>query len=320
MRLIAIATADWHINNWRQHSSNYRRLSIGLQLITDFGKLAARKKVPILFAGDLFHNGKRLDNRVLESFINTFDKDFPKDVDFIAISGNHDMEEHNTLSNTSPSYIKALSKVLDSFICLDNTYKNIHKGVRLYGIPYYTKNKGFHEVFKGFELDPKYKNILMIHRNLAGAKTPAGFIVNTHEDPGTLKELSDKFDLVISGDIHRPDELYERVYMLGAPQHQNIGDAGCEMGYWEIYEDLSMKFISLSYPQFIYIDEGQAKPDNHNFYIERPVEELDESDKPIVNFNAKQSRAILATNYCKTINETDTARITLLTKLLIESE
>jgi DNA repair exonuclease SbcCD nuclease subunit len=317
-KLIAIATADWHLNNWRQFSTNGRRLLLAFKLITKFSSLARKHKVPILFAGDLFHNESSISNQILDGFIARFKKAFEEEgLDFVGISGNHDMSSYNTPDHISPSYVKSLARTFTSLICVDNS-NAVLGDLNVMGIPYYTKNQGFMEALekaKQSKIKGK-KNILLIHRDLPKALTPMGYSVEEHDDLPDISIITKAFDLIICGHIHKPMKLAPNLIMAGSPHQQNKGDAGTEMGYWEIYDDLSLKFVDLKYPEFIYIDEGQPEPDDYHFYIPRPIEEKEDLSEAQVSFISNGDRTVLASKYCEAIGEKDEAKIKLLTSLL----
>ncbi len=43
---------------------------------------------------------------------------------------------------------------------------------------------------------------------------------------------------------------------------------GCELGYWKIYEDLSLKFVPLkNFPKFIDVEREEDINDDGNYYM-----------------------------------------------------
>ncbi len=320
-KIIALATADWHINDWKE-SYTYKgdRLSDSIQPMKYLGEIAASLQVPILFSGDLFHKPKSISNEVFEKFIKGYTNMIYQHTDFVAISGNHDQSKKNTYKHTSPSYINSISYVFKNFTCLDNGYKEFKECI-VGGIPYYTNNLGFNKTRKKLELSilnsTKLK-ILLIHRDLPGAKNPQGFEVNESEDMKAtdLKRVFRKWDLVLCGHIHKPQKIAKNIYMLGSPGHQNAGDRGIDMGYWEVYNDKSVVFKKLALPEYKYYDPKKPLPDNFHIYM--PQEEKVLGDiLSKSKFTNKMNKVKIAKNYLKAKGIKNTSKKKALIKALI---
>lgn len=302
-KLVAVAASDFHINDWKEaYSYKGSRLSDSLQVLKYLGDEAISKGVPILFAGDLFHKPKAISNTVLSKFITSFKDNIRQETSFIAIAGNHDQCEKHTNKNTSPDYITSLSKVFENLMCINNLYWEC-KDFIVAGIPYHTNNLGFRGAKQRLEaatLNSKKPKILLIHRDLPGAKNPQGFEVNESEDmtsANIAKEFK-KWDLVLCGHIHKPQVIRKNIIMLGSPSHQNAGDMGIDMGYWEIYDDMSAIFKKLILPEYKYYKPGEQLPDDFHIYIpleEEPIVQITTEGK----FTNKMDKVKLAKNYLK---------------------
>lgn len=317
-KVIALASADWHINNWQEVHSLQDGLSRSLQPMVEIGNRAAKLNIPILFAGDLFHKPKGLDNIVLEQFIDKFRKHIF--TPFVSIAGNHDQSEKNTNKHISPNYINSFSKILPNMDYIGGTsmygYYNPDTYM-VYGIDYYKHNIGFKNRLKDLSNLPKTNglNILLIHTDLPGAVNGYNHIIDSAEGiDGDLDKYFKAFDLVLCGHIHKPQRLSKNVYMLGSPGHQNKGDMGIGMGYWEVYSDASMKFVHLDMPEYKYY-EGKEKPDNRHIWIPKP-KKIKTAEKSIGNFDNKSNKVALAKNYLNEKKIKDkTKRIALIKAL-----
>jgi len=301
MSIIALGLADLHINDWpKPEGYNGDRLLHSCRPLDVVGQRAKALGVPILFSGDLIHKPKAIDNRVLESFIDYY-RTYIEDlgVDFIAISGNHDQSQKNTFQHKSPSYIKSFSKVFKTLKCVDcETWTN--KNIVVCGIPYYTHNKGFNRALKRHRQtikgDSRFK-ILLIHTDLPGATNTAGFeIKESRKIMPNLHEHFREFDLVLAGHIHKPQQLARTVIMMGSPGHQNSGDMGMKMGYWEIHNDGVPILVPLDLPQYKYCNPKLTPPDTYHIYIPHPkkVKEIAEG-----NFSNSLKKTSIAKNYLK---------------------
>ena len=147
--------------------------------------------------------------------------------------------------------------------------------IKVHGIPYIDDNAGIneyltqlidnHHIGKG----SKYKHILMLHTTYPGAKDTDGREVEATN--AINPNLLNKFDLILCGHIHKPQKLSKKVYMVGAPLQQRRTDSKCELGYWLLYEDLSMEFKPLkSYPKFIDVEDAEDIKEDGNYYTVVP--------------------------------------------------
>lgn len=322
--IIALACADLHINNWKDAHTEKDGLLRSLAPLVEIGKRATELNVPILSAGDLFHKPKSLDNDVMGTFIDYFKTYIKKP--FIAISGNHDQSQKNTLKHKSPSYVMTFSKVLDNLNCIDEIgmiipmYNEGFQQIHIKGIPYLKHNMGFKKRLKKIktQISKSSFNILIIHTDLPGAKDSHGYEINSAEDiEGDLDKYFKEFNLVLCGHIHRPQRLGKNVYMLGAPSHQNKGDMGIDMGYWEVYSDASMKFIKLNLPEYKYY-KGKNPPDDKHIYIPKP-KSIKLIPGTIGSFDTKQSKVNIAKVYLKETRVKSKAKKKALIKALRKS-
>lgn len=152
----------------------------------------------------------------------------------------------------------------------------------------------------------------MIHTDLHGAIDADGRRVGSVTNiPKNMDEYFGDFDLVICGHIHKPQVISSKILMVGATNQQRVSDMGCEMGYWELYDDLSYEFKPLKTPQFKEYLEGEGHEDTGDFWVEIPKEEKEEI-KNKQGFSKGKSREQLAENYLNVKNiKTPSKRLAL---------
>lgn len=272
--IVAIAISDIHLHKWKIFNEGMRRTMATL----DFLKYIDDKypDTPILFGGDLFHGevGPILLTTVIDNWPFSNGR-------ILGISGNHDQEEKNSPEQPTISMVTLFEK-LELLTCLDFRPAVIGKNLTVWGIPYLTYNKGFVDTIENFKvrLKPSHKNILMIHTDLHGALDTDGREVGSVENlPKDLDKLFDPFDLVLSGHIHKPQEIAKNILMIGAPHEQRKSDMESVLGYWEIYEDLTYKFKPYrKAPRFRYYDEDEVPGNDYDFWIKVKKEVLEETD------------------------------------------
>lgn len=317
MRIIAIALSDLHLHNWKAYSVDNHRLYLLERIFKKISNKAQKYKVPIFIPGDLFHNAKSLDNLLLHFFVSTFDTYITKPgLEVIAISGNHDMSEQNTITHSSPSYINTFSLLLPNLINLDGRILE-RKHFTISGIPYLNKNKGFTELLK--KVTPAKTNklrILMIHTDLPGAKSREFHISNTTDFGKDLDGFFKDFDLVLCGHIHLRQALTKKVLMLGTPYQQTWVESNFETGYYEIYENGSYKFKALDFmPKFkVYKDKSEIN--DFDFWAEQKKEEIQSEYETSNDFSPTTSRISLAKKYLRVTNIKDKEKRKALINIL----
>ena len=181
-----------------------------------------------------------------KSFFKQYFED--KAIHFIGISGNHDQSRKNYIDAKSPSYLDKFGLIFNQFTQVDLCSTSLDINTDIWGIPYLHHNIGLIETIKGFKKQfTKSKNILLIHTDLYGAKDTDNRIVGSVDNiPENMKKAFKGFDLVLSGHIHKPQKIDKNIFMLGALQQHSRKDKNCEMGYWEIYDDMSVLFKPLT--------------------------------------------------------------------------
>jgi DNA repair exonuclease SbcCD nuclease subunit len=264
-----IAFSDIHFHVWGNFNTHNRRVIAQMEIVERVFQIAHSRKCPILFLGDMFHDPDSLSNDLLSMvqpwFIELFNK---YSVHFFAISGNHDMKETNSFKRRSPSYINTLSNSIRNFQNLD-FHSITHEGMTYHGVPYITHNEGIMDYIESIELNPDTPNILLLHTDFRGQKDTNGMEVGkgTNINEKGLK----KFDVVLSGHIHKPGKLRDNIYSVGSPCQLRVSDMGGEFGYWICRDNLKMDFKSFDkVPEFKYYSEGD-KTDDFNFWVKKPI-------------------------------------------------
>lgn len=300
-KVIALVYSDLHIECWKNFNEGNRRLKNSLDVIKTVNLEAKKLKVPKLFTGDLFHKEKGLSNELLMLSLPKVFKYFNSGEITYAITGNHDQSQENTPDRQSPSYIQTLSKICKSLECIDNNSIEL-KNMVLHGVPYFTHDIGLIETINNFKIIKGKSNILMLHTTMPGARDTDGRVMESHFSTEKFYEAISKFNLVLSGHIHKPEEFKIKgttVVQVGAPQQQRFTDRDCEMGYWKIYDNMTVEFIPLNYPKFIAISDLSKKPNDGNFYVLEKQEKTKIVDNNIKRSFKSTNRVVLAKNYCK---------------------
>ena len=319
--------SDIHIHNFKQHSEGTERLEHTLRCLKLIFAYADKQGITtILFGGDMFEMQKALPtiviNRTLETFRELFDN-YPA-VQLSSISGNHDHDAMNLISKEANSSQKFLAESFPTnYILLDNantlinvrsTYEDKVRGVvNIIGIPYYEYGEDFkvklEEASK--KIVPNVPNILMQHQTPKGVKNSKYYKVDIDENASVY----DKFDLTVNGHIHLEQRLAKNFLNIGAPMHQDFGDAGTNKGFWIIdTKDLQgeHKFVNLNskFPTFVKreADADPSEEEKESDYVQilpKIVGDNGESAEGIENFRADLAEEELIRNYLEEISKDD---------------
>ena len=311
-KIIAIASGDWHIHKFKAFNQNDSRLHYCLMAMKKIANVCSANKVPLLFTGDLVHSPKDIENETNTSIMSTFRNYFQnRHTAMYGISGNHDLSEKNNLEHRSPTHLDILSqfsyfhKMDYSDVLIGDGFQN-RKKIMLWGIPYMNNDQDLRMQIKSFRKELKrvdeFFNILMVHSDIPGAKTPEGFELNETEHLGDWDRLTRGWDLILAGHIHRPQKIGKKTYMLGPPLQHTFGEEGIKCGYWEIYDDRTIKFrLIKGFPKFRTLEKGQV-PDNKLDYFRDPNDALVDEQEEKQEFALNNSRKSLATAYCDVKN------------------
>lgn len=303
--VVFIAFSDAHINLWAKFNENNGRTLNTIKVLSVIAAQCEKYKCPALFCGDLFHKPESIDQDLAVFVREEFERLAEYNWNLIYINGNHDLKGVNRIDNMRMGWPYVFHQRF--MMCIDGgRYKHSSYGdYHVYGIPYIDNNIGISNYIKKLKLSKDVKNILLLHTDYPGAKDTDGREVGSVENLNV--NLLNKFDLVLCGHIHKPQRLSKKVYMVGAPNQQRRTDKDCKLGYWEIYSDLSMKFIPLNqFPKFIDVESEDEIKEDGNYYTVLP-----KKTSNLVNTNHKitkqLSKKTLAKKYLreKGIKESD---------------
>lgn len=287
-----IVFTDLHAHNYKAFDENGSRLRNSVGVIDRVADYAIQNDIKyILFAGDLFHQQKKLPTEVVNAVSNTFSE---YDVDFVnwyAISGNHDYSNKNLLDKQGTSALQYLSDVIGNFELLD--YKMVYlDGINVHGVPYFNYKEDFVSFVNSIKLGSIGLNILMCHQTPKMIDFPIAYDFEVN-DP-----MFDKFDLILNGHIHTRRFLSEKFYQIGVPLAQHFDDGNEENGFTVFDTDdlYNPEFVSLDFPIF---SRGDKKEDGNYYKKKAAIEQVQ-----IINsteFLTTVSEKELIKNYCSEI-------------------
>lgn len=319
--LVAYVISDLHINDWAKFNESDTRTHNQMGILVSLLSKSYNERVPILFCGDLFHKPDMIRPELLNLIIHDSLVTYPRYMGYpimYAISGNHEINHISKIGEHPVSWTRLFTRMFPWLVCLDYCQILIKDNIMIHGVPYVDHNIGLSKYLKEMKLNPKQKHILMLHTDYPGAKDTDGREVGSVENLNL--NVLDRFDLVLCGHIHKPQKLSKKVYMIGAPIQQRRTDRDCDMGYWKLYDDLSMTFVKLKgYPRFIDVESQDEIKDDGNYYTvipkiaSTPVETKHKITKQLTN-------KTLAKRYMKVKGIKDKNKEQLLIKVLKEAD
>lgn len=298
-----IAFADLHVHTYREFDDKGSRLEDTLRVLDIVFAYADKQEAKaILFAGDLVEATKSIPTQAINGLMARFKKLFTKypNIPFIAVSGNHDYATQKLLNQPIVTCLTAFAEVFPNFKLIDDTYIDI-EGCRIHGVPYYRYPDDYYSQCLSMSLSNEAKNLLLTHATVTGYDFIAGCVDPKHQ---SLR----RFDLCLSGDIHKHSWLSENFLMLGNPLQKDRSDAGQKKGIWRVELEngvFNPVFINLNskFPEFITVKEADV--DNHKgskdfITVEPTITTSPESLEEVVaiqKFSTVNTSAQLVTSY-----------------------
>ncbi len=312
----AILFSDIHLYDWSKYNKAGKRLRGQMGVLEFLFQQAFKYKVPLFFGGDLLHSPIGVSNSllsvVLPHILELFNR-YP--IDFYGISGNHDIEGINTKDRRSASYINTLANSIPRFHNLD--FESVEfEDFKVFGVPYLTHNIGFEEAIKNIEVDTTKFNILLNHGDYKGQKDTNGIIIGKGENVNE-KDL-EKFDLVMSGHIHKGGHLRNNLYSIGAPMQHRLSDKGGTFGYWSLKNRFLLDFKPITNtPEFRMFDSEGDKDNDFDFWVKTPKADSEINDmlEDEIDF---QDPPTIGTQYLEAMGVKSRGKRLLLNEILTE--
>lgn len=322
-KTIAIVFSDLHLGEYAKFNQNNQRTLNHFRVLFKVKKLCKKYNCPAIFAGDLFHKPEMMTNHFFKETIIQFNKLDKKDWDLYCLSGNHDMQLVNSMTNQSPSWVQSFCSIYKFMKPLDFKTYDLGK-FTLSGVPYLDNNIGLNLAIneRVKEVEGKKPHILVLHSDFPGAKDTDGTEVGEVENLNI--NLLKPFKLVLMGHIHKPQKLGKKVYMVGAPLQQRRTDKNCEgLGYWKIKDDFTIRFVNWmdTFPKFIDVPtEEEVKEDGNYYTIVAQKSNATEENNYNHGVSINISKTKMVKKYLKAIGVKDKKKKETLTSIIKEAD
>lgn len=283
--------SDLHIHNYKRFDVNGSRLLNCLSALSSIFWYCHNTGIRhIVFGGDLFDQKKALPTEVINATAKAFSLLFSQhpDIEFYAISGNHDHATKNLYDNPCEHSLTWLSYMFpNNFTVIDNGAYRLPE-VTIYGIPYYQTKEDFDKA-----LQRAKGQLLFIHQTPYGIKNK---FIHTDVDPSDFMH----FKHVFCGHIHQHEKLLDNFTVIGSPLHRDFGDVGEDNGFL-VYDTQTNTFVRelLGLPKF---EKVQTITEESQNYQQEIVQEI-EQHTDLEQYDNSKSHSELVTNYWKDNSE-----------------
>lgn len=315
-RVIGIAFSDLHIGEYAKFNQGNKRTLNHIRVLFLIKDLCIKYKCPAFFCGDFLHKPEYITSSLDSCIIENFRKLDKGKFKIYGISGNHDMNDTNTIEKPSVSHWGNLCNRYDFLQNLDFSSKDFGDFI-VHGIPYIDHNKGLDTYIKDLVNKYQGKNlILLLHTDYPGARDTDNTEVGTVENLNI--NILSKVKLTLIGHIHKPQRLGRKVYMIGAPLQQRRTDKNCNLGYWKIFDDFTTKFVPFTeFPRFIDVeDESEVKEDGNYYTVVGKIKKEEPENQ--VRITRQMSKKRVVSRYLRNKGIKDKNKKDLLIQLLKE--
>lgn len=322
MATIALVVSDLHAHKYGKFNVDNQRLGNIIRLIDYLFAYAAKNSINyIIFCGDLYNTMQNISTEVETALIKCFGRNFKSfpNIQWIAISGNHDYATKNLIDAPAVSALEHLADIFPNIWLRDqNDAMDIEGKIKIHGIPHFEYPEHF-RLALNFTLlahEEGFKNILMMHQQVGMGHG----LVKDDIDPSD--PLFSKFDMVLNGHIHEFKAVHDSFINVGSPIHRDAGDAGVGKGFIVMdLEDLSWGFVDITtmFPQFIHKNVGEELTEDEKqqyvIWVPPAYAETAEEAKVVEDFNTTVKPAELLRNFINTVaTEDDLGYLNLKTK------
>jgi len=320
MATLAIVVSDIHAHKYGKFNTDNQRLGNSIKLINHLFAYAVKNGINyILFCGDLYNTMQNISTEVETAIIKCFHKNFKSfpNVQWVAISGNHDYATKNLIDAPAVSALEHLAELFPNIWLRDqNDALDIEGKIKIHGIPHFEYPEHFRLALQATHAEEGFKNILMMHQQVGMDHAMVQDDISP-DDP-----LFNNFDLILNGHIHQFKEVRENFIDVGSSMHRDAGDVGVDKGFLILdLEDLSWGFVDITdmFPQFIHKTVGEELTEweekQYVIWVPQTYAETVEEAAIVENFNTTVKPPELLKNFIDTVaTEEDLINLNLKTK------
>ena len=234
-KIVAVSITDTHLKETNIEVNK----SVWRQTID----ICSKNKCPLLHFGDIFDKRKGIPDYLIQAFNEILDYAREKDVNIVAIKGNHDCTDY-----AGEISLLLAFKNHQSFNLIEDFGRvRLTPDFSFHLIPFYresdTYEKYLQQCIEQNDFSSKI-NYLGTHVAIDKAQNNDGSLVD-----GLKHDLFDKFDKVFIGHYHDANNINDKFIYTGSSIQHNFGESP-EKGCIAYFEDGDFDLIELDFPRF----------------------------------------------------------------------
>lgn len=215
----------------------------------------------VLILGDTWEDRKTINVFSLKAAREMFfDELLKRDIEVIAILGNHDVFYRNTNDTNSMNIIETSYKNIH----LVNDYEEFKIGEKIFGLMSWVNNDNLEQNLKIIKKTSK-ANYLLGHYEIANFELTKGVIC----EKGFTHDIFERFDRVLSGHFHIKNTIGNITY-IGNPFQTNWDDYASDRGFTVYdHDNDDFTFIKNTYENYdviIYTDDTDIESFDYELY------------------------------------------------------
>lgn len=255
-----IIAADFHMHNWKAHSTMggdgvNSRLQVGLDCLKQVGEHAKRVGAQdIIIAGDLFHVRGKLTPSVLTPVADALGA-LGANFQITLLAGNHDQENYNG----GPTGLDTLDNIPGIRVVTKPVCLNLEGGQSVVFIPYFRSNDDFKNELIQMRDGALHRGIkvkaVVIHQGIDGI-SPSMPTISV--DQKWFKDAWPNMP-IFSGHYHE-SRRFNKLVNIGSPYQQTFGDEGFMNVCWMYdFDNEEISACLIDAPIFMTIDAKFSK-------------------------------------------------------------
>ena len=193
----------------------------------------------VIHAGDLF-DSVRPSNRAIHEAFRQLVRLSRAEIPTVIISGNHSTPRQRTTG----SIFHLLEFLEHIYPVFEGKYKTLEiRNVKIHAIPHPYSEEMFEESFRKLKVDNKFSyNILVTHATVIGITGFAGAEFKELSIPPSV--LSNKFDYIALGHLHKFIKVADNAYYSGSPERLGFAESGYKKGFLDVtLDNIQVKHI-----------------------------------------------------------------------------
>lgn len=268
-----VAVSDLHLGSGKNLGSNrHEDILNSLRQAVDY---ACKKQVKyFVLLGDNF-DYPNPSNFLRGEFLHPLCRLASHGIKIFVLTGNHEFA-----NQCNPFQGFAKLNLKDIHI-IDKTQRLLAGNIEFIFLPHNkeidSKTTTWKEIFQRFKIPQGKKRIVLGHFPVVGSKVgPSDFVMSSQVEKNELKKLH--ADLILLGDIHKPQKLFDKCYYVGSIDRINFGEQDEKKRFIHVTKKMKVKSIEVENRRLVTFIVGEDKYKIVKDAIVKPIISCNEVD------------------------------------------